>query len=326
MDDANFLEKQADSALLKLFNFWEWSKEMLEESDKQRDSAVGQSGDNGTSDYYPDKLFKCQLNRLRSLALESYEKMMFKEASKHAFFDYQDARDKYRELCIDKNNMSRELVREFIRTQAIIIAPICPHLAEVIFELLNEKQSIFDINGWPIEKRDYQLEKDYDYLFDVCHAFRLRKDTYDNLLRKSGKNPKDVQSRALIYVAKEFPVWQQLVLDTIKSMYEEGGSKEYPDNKLLAKRLGKIDQLKKYMKKVMPFAETRKRMFGEHGKTSFDKDCKFIDEIPILEQSFEYLKYTLGVQEVKICYSHESEDEKIKDVCPMDPIAIFESI
>jgi len=326
IDDANFLEKQADSALLKLFNFWEWSKEMLEEMNNLRDSTItGQSGDQG-SDYYPDKLFKFRMAQLQSKALDSYEKMLFKDALKHAFFDYQDARDKYRELCINKNNMSRQLIKEFIRTQAIIVAPVCPHLGEIIFELLGEKQSVFDINGWSIGKRDLQLEKDYDYLWDVCHKFRLRKDAFEAVLRKSGKSPKDTKLKATIYVAKEFPVWQQLVLDNMKSIFEASDRKQCPDNKLLAQSLGKIDQLKKYMKKTMPFAEIRRRMFSEHGESSFDKNHRTIDECSVLEKSYEYLKSTLGVEEIKICWAHESEDDKVKDTCPEEPLIIYESI
>lgn len=328
VDDANFLEKQADTGLLKLYNFIEWSKEMLDDLDKLRDSNVTKAGgDDDEYEYYPDRLFKCQMNRLRAAALESFEGMMFKDGLKHAFFDYQDARDKYRELCMTRNNMSKQLIREFIRSQAILIAPICPHLGEKIFELLNEPKSIFDLeNGWPTGQRDVQLEKDYDYLLDVCHAFRLRKDTFDTFQRKAGKNPKEIKSKVTIYVAKEFPEWQQIVLDTIKSLYEASGSKEYPDNKQLSQALSKNDKLKKYMKKVMPFSVSRLPIFKEQGESSFDKNNKTIDETAVLEKTIDYLQCTLGVESVQLAWSHESADDKIKDTCPLQPIAIFEAI
>ena len=325
VDDANFLEKQADTALLKLHNFIEWSKEMLDDLDKLRDSNVTKtSGDDDQYEYYPDLLFKCQMNRLRAAALDSFENMMFKDGLKHAFFDYQDARDKYRELCMSRENMSKQLIREFIRSQAILIAPICPHLGEKIFELLNEPKSIFDLDGWPAGQRNVQLEKDYDYLLDVCHAFRLRKDTFDTFQRKAGKNPKELKSKVTIYVAKEFPEWQQIVLDTIKSLYEASG--QYPENKQLSQALSKIDQLKKYMKKVMPFSVSRLPIFKEQGESSFDKNNKTIDETAVLEKNIEYLRCTLGVESVQLVWSHESADEKIKDTCPLQPIAIFEAI
>lgn len=329
VDDANFLEKSADLGLLKLFNLLEWSKEMINDLGSLRDSNVNNSGDNvddpDAYSYYADKLFKSQMERLKAIGLERYDKMMFKEALKNVFFEYQDARDKYRELCTNKENMSRQLIKEFIRTQAIILAPICPHLGEIIFGLLNEKESVFKLsNGWPMGKRDSELEKQYDYFFTACHVFRVRKDAFDIVQRKAGKNIKEKTIRADIYIANGFPEWQQLVLDAIKKLYEETGKKEYPDSKTLSKHLAKIDQLKKYMKKVMPFAETRRKLFAEQGELAFDKNLKMIDEKQVLEQMIDYLKYTLNVEKINLRWANESQDERIRDTCPLEPLINYE--
>lgn len=58
------------------------------------------------------------------------------------------ARDKYRELC-GAAGMHIDLVFEYIRRQALLLAPICPHVAEHIWELLENETSIFDAE-WPI--------------------------------------------------------------------------------------------------------------------------------------------------------------------------------
>lgn len=44
------------------------------------------------------------------------------------FFELQLARDKYRELC-GISGMHVDLVFEYIRRQALVISPICPHMA-----------------------------------------------------------------------------------------------------------------------------------------------------------------------------------------------------
>lgn len=66
---------------------------------------------------------------------ENFNKMLFKEALKTGFFELQAARDKYRELCSDEG-MHAELVTGYIETQAKLMSPICPHVAEYVWELL----------------------------------------------------------------------------------------------------------------------------------------------------------------------------------------------
>lgn len=77
---------------------------------------------------------------------ENYNKMLFKEALKSGFFELQAARDKYRELCSEAG-MHGELVTRYIATQAVLMSPICPHVAEYVWELLGNVSSIFELNS-----------------------------------------------------------------------------------------------------------------------------------------------------------------------------------
>lgn len=70
--------------------------------------------------------------------------MFFKEALRTGFFEFQSVRDKYRELCLD--GMHVDLVIRFIEIQALLLAPICPHVAEYVWKLLgkvSDKKYIF---------------------------------------------------------------------------------------------------------------------------------------------------------------------------------------
>jgi leucyl-tRNA synthetase len=45
--------------------------------------------------------------------------------------------------------MHVDLVLEFIKRQALLMAPICPHVAEHVWELLGHKESILHAL-WPV--------------------------------------------------------------------------------------------------------------------------------------------------------------------------------
>ncbi len=53
---------------------------------------------------------------------------------------FQASRDKYRELSME--GMHHDLVFRFIEVQTIMLAPVCPHLCEHIWELLGKVSSV----------------------------------------------------------------------------------------------------------------------------------------------------------------------------------------
>lgn len=146
--------------------------------------------------------------------------MLFKEALRTGFFEYQDARDKYRELCASKG-MHRDLVKKFIRTQATILCPICPHTAEYIWQALQENGSALNA-PWPeVTNVDEILLKSFGYLMDACHSFRLRLKAFAAQSKKDKQRKEALKpTHGVIYVAKKFPKWQSIVISTMKKLYE----------------------------------------------------------------------------------------------------------
>lgn len=71
----------------------------------------------------------------------------FVEFHRSGFFELQLARDKYRELS-GASGMHLDLVFEYIRRQALVLSPICPHVSEHIWSLLGNESSILDAE-WP---------------------------------------------------------------------------------------------------------------------------------------------------------------------------------
>lgn len=139
IEDANFVESTADAGILRLYTFIEWVKEMNAGKSQFR---------TGAKNSYYDRVFISAMNYLTKATDENFNKMLFKEALRTGLFEFQKARDSYRELC-GGNNMHSDLVFEFIERQALLMAPICPHIAEHIWELLGKKTSILQAK-WPV--------------------------------------------------------------------------------------------------------------------------------------------------------------------------------
>lgn len=80
IEDANFVEDMADAGILRLYNFLEWTKDMLGMKDTLRTGPV-------TS--FHDRVFDSQMNALIRDTDKNYSQMLFKEALKSGFFEFQ---------------------------------------------------------------------------------------------------------------------------------------------------------------------------------------------------------------------------------------------
>lgn len=138
IEDANFVEATADAGILRLYTFIEWVKEMIAGKLLLR---------TGAKDSFYDRVFISSMNFLTKQTDEHFKNMMFREGLRTGLFEFQKARDTYRE--ISGGNMHIDLVFDFIERQALLMAPICPHVAEHIWELLGKKSSILKAS-WPV--------------------------------------------------------------------------------------------------------------------------------------------------------------------------------
>ncbi|RVE52289.1 hypothetical protein evm_003079 [Chilo suppressalis] len=304
VEDANFVESTADAAILRLYTFIEWVKEIIASKSNLRQ---------GEFNFY-DRVFISEMNMKILETDDNYSKLLFKEALKTGVFELQAARDKYRELC-SEDGMHAALVTRYIETQAKIMSPICPHVAEHVWELLGNQKSILH-EKWPVAGEiDENAVKASNYLMDAAHSFRIHLKNHCAVRKsKKGEAPKPERkpNRAVIWVAKEYPKWQHIILSTLKELNSASG---LPDNKTISSKLGAIPELKKYMKRVMPFVQTTKENMERIGAEALSVALPF-DEAVILLDNKQYLLSTLDLDTIEVKYTDDPEaSEKSREDC-----------
>ncbi|XP_066128981.1 leucine--tRNA ligase, cytoplasmic [Saccopteryx bilineata] len=312
VEDANFVEAMADAGILRLYTWVEWVKEMVANRDSLR---------NGPAGTFNDRVFASEMNAGIIKTDQNYEKMMFKEALKTGFFELQAAKDKYRELAIE--GMHRDLVFQFIEVQTLLLAPFCPHVCEHIWTLLGKPGSIMSA-AWPaVGPVDEVLIRSSQYLMEVAHDLRLRLKNYTTPAKgkKTDKHAPPKPTHCTVYVAKNYPSWQHTTLSVLRNHFQNNSGK-LPDNKIIASELGNLPELKKYMKKVMPFVAMIKENLEKVGPRVLDLQLEF-DEQAVLMENIVYLTNSLELEHIEVKFASEAEDKIREECCPGKPLNVF---
>ncbi|CAM4671828.1 unnamed protein product [Leuciscus chuanchicus] len=314
VEDANFVEAMADAGILRLFTWVEWVKEMIANQNNLR---------TGPADTFNDRVFISEMNSSIIKTDQHYERMMYKEALKSGFFEFQAAKDKYRELAIE--GMHRDLVFQFIENQTLLLTPICSHLCEHTWSLLGKSSSVMKA-CWPTAGPvDEILIRSSQYLMDTAHDLRLRLKAYTQPAKgkKGDSKPPAKPTHCTIYVAKTYPPWQHSALSLLGKHYKSN-SGVLPDNKVIATELGAMPELKKYMKRVMPFVAMIKDSLEKIGPRVLDLELEF-DERTVLLENIVYLTNSLELDQIDVVFASEADDKVKEDCCPGKPFCVFRS-
>ena len=137
--------------------------------------------------------------------------------------------------------------------------------------------------------------------------------------KKGGAAPASIEppTHCTVYVAKSYPAWQSTILQTMKDMYKTG----VPDNKAISVEMGKKPELKKYMKRVMPFVAFMKEKVVTSGMSALDTSLPW-DEMKVLEENKDYIVNTLQLEDLNLAASSEL-GEKGEDCRPGQPLISF---
>jgi len=292
LEDANYAIDTADGAILMLFNEEEWIKEMLEAK------KTGSLRACAPSDYQMmDKAFENEMNRLIETTDDSFAKMNFRDGLQSGWFQMQIARDTYRDWCRRSNvAMVESLVFRFIDVQTMLIATICPHYAENIWEVL-KKDTPAVYGPWPLaDPEDKVLSRAYNFLKDTLKNFRSSK----------GK-AKGKCSSAYVYVADQYPDWKISTLEFMQKSYSNAGDQfDKAFMKDLKNFCGSSPDIKKQTKQIMQFAAWIKNEVSDRGSEAMDLSLPF-NQKEVLEANLTYLKTSLDLTEL-IIYNLSDSD------------------
>uniref|UniRef100_A0A671S017 Leucine--tRNA ligase, cytoplasmic n=1 Tax=Sinocyclocheilus anshuiensis TaxID=1608454 RepID=A0A671S017_9TELE len=309
VEDANFVEAMADAGILRLFTWVEWVKEMIANENNLR---------TGPADTFNDRVFIGEMDSSIIKTEQHYERMMYKEALKSGFFEFQAAKDKYRELAIE--GMHRDLVFQFIENQTLLLAPICPHLCEHTWSLLGKSSSIMKARWPPAGPVDEILIRSSQYLMDTAHDLRLCLKAYTQPAKgkKGDHKPPAKPTHCTIYVAKTYPPWQHSALSLLGKHYKSNNG-ALPDNKVIAMELGAMPE---YI--YIYIYDFNNDNLEKNGPRVLDLELEF-DERAVLLENIVYLTNSLELDQIDVVFASEADDKVKEDCCPGKPLCVFRS-
>uniref|UniRef100_A0A8C4R6J2 leucine--tRNA ligase n=1 Tax=Eptatretus burgeri TaxID=7764 RepID=A0A8C4R6J2_EPTBU len=295
----------AEGGILRLHCWFESVSEML---------AMKPSLRIGARNTFHDRVFECEINLCVLQAEQAYERLLFKEALKMAFFEMQAAKDRYRDLA--PGGMHRELVERFMELQSLILSPICPHICEHVWSMLGHSDSILQ-QAWPlVEQPDLSLLQASQYLATTTHEIRLK---LRSLLQRKSAVPATRPSHLSIHVADCYPTWQCQILEVLRKHSEMGG---LPTNKQLAAEMSALPELKPFTKRVMPFVAMLRECYERDGIAALQPELKF-DERSVLRENINYLIATMELEGIDILGAGELGNKALEQCRPGRPIFVF---
>ncbi|KIV97557.1 leucine-tRNA ligase [Exophiala mesophila] len=323
MEDANFEEKGANAAIMRMYTLKEWIEETLK-SDNLRSTQ---------GDILWDKLFEDEMNQLVHETYQHYSDTNYKLALKSGLYDFQSARDFYREACISSGTpMSRPLILRYVELQSILVATIAPHWAEYMWLEVLHKDTSIQLARWPsnIPQADAALTATREYVKNTSSQITSSEAQAAKRMAKGKAASFDPRKpkRITVFVASNYPAWQDKYIDLVRDLLAKSSLEDDKAVNGQVAKLGKGPEVKK----AMPFVQAlRKRIVvnGEAPESVFERKLLF-DEESVLKEMKSGLQKTTGCKEVVIVLVTDENRAGLPGVAetaiPGNPSFMFENI
>ncbi|KAF3191307.1 cytosolic leucyl tRNA synthetase [Orbilia oligospora] len=299
IEDANFEESTANAAILRSHTLKEWCESVTLEAKegKLRD---------GPKDQWWDAVFENEMNGLIEQARAAYSATHFKQALKAGYYEFQSARDTYREGCLQSSiGMHKDLIHRWIEVQALMISPVAPHWADYIWqEVLGHPTTIQnELFPTPTAPFDKSLGAALEYVRALSGKITSMEAAQLKKMSKGKKgffDPKK-SKKVSIFVARNYPAWQDPYVELVRKHFD--AVKISINDKALNSEIPKQE-----MKKAMPFIQLLKqKLVGakEDPETVLDRKLRF-DEVKTLMAVLTAMKKTTGSAVMEVVVMDDS--------------------
>lgn len=292
VEDANFIMKDLDSAILKLTTLEQWISDHSELTDAMRTESCEETT-------FFDQVFESQMNEYILEAYDNYNQILFREVVKNVFYNFLSMKEEYLINCANKG-MRRDLFQAYVFNQIALLYPLTPHFCEHMFikfvkPLLDSKQIPFsgeipqNISQVPYPKKttedlNHMALRKYRFVQKVATSIRS---SYDKLkAKKRAHTIKDIN----VLVSNDFLDWQKLVMNYFSDkdiQFNEKGKCIAPDWKKDIRKMFTGDLAKK-ISNGMEYSSTVLKNYKEVGAKAFDTTMT-VDEKALLLDNKDYI-------------------------------------
>ncbi|KAG8781900.1 cytosolic leucyl tRNA synthetase [Serendipita sp. 398] len=303
IEDANFDDTTANASILRLHTLIGWCQESV-------DAGAGYRTGDLT---YHDRVFQEEFINLAAETKRHYEATNYKDALKSALYETLMARDWYREVTFEEG-MHSDLVRQFNRTLALLMAPITPHVSEHIWTSILKEEGSIQTARWPDAPASYQACPDLlaagEYMRGTLKTMR---DAEILLMKKKAKkgaqggpaayDPSAAKKSVNIFVASRFPAWQDESVEIMQKAYDEKTGTI--DDAQIKEELAAKGLLKD--KRIMPFIQLQKKRIGQIGAEATFRRQLIFSEVEVLKLLIPYIKKNLKLTDVTVMTVEEAK-------------------
>lgn len=225
-------------------------------------------------------------------------------------------------------------MRRFYEVQCVLLAPICPHFCEFVWQDLLGHAATVTRAPWPVAAPVNELVlRQHEYLQGRLHAFRVAITKQFVGKPKAGKAAvASVKPTHLnIYVASRFSPMQQFVLGTLAPLFDasaHAASGGFPSDVLVTLKAALLGhaaykpQIKAGMELAsLLVAEQKERaepLPQLRGELPLDEFATWSSNIPLVQQSLDIATVTvLRIEDDGVLATDASN--KAKDVVPGSP-------